>query len=92
MYFLQELSSSGIGSLGRFSSCANVMPGFDFGFMEFASGDCAAAGKACVLAFADSADRVSPLVSAVDILANVSSRDVGCVKVRTAITIDVSYA
>lgn len=44
MYFLQELSRSGIGSLGSFSCAENVMPDFELDGLFAASGFLASSG------------------------------------------------
>lgn len=69
------------------------MPGLDFGLVECANGAWASGEKDSVLAFADSADRSSPLAFEADMLAalaKVSSKDDGWVKVRTVMTRKVS--
>jgi hypothetical protein len=60
------------------------MPGLESGLVCEARGALASDGYDCWLSLADSADRVEPFTSLPDILRRDSSRELGRVKVRTA--------
>lgn len=86
MYFLAVDSSSGMGSLGRLSWWAKVMPGFDVGFVCDASGALSSAGKDSSTFLGPSVEAGSPLEVAILKLATarVSFSELGTVNVRTA--------
>lgn len=75
-----------MGSFGSLSCEANVMPGFEFGFVELAKGAFASDEKACWASLAASIERTVPFSFVVDMVAVArdSFREEGCVKVRAA--------
>jgi len=81
-----------MGSFGRLSWWAKVMPGLELGLVWLANGACASEEYDWVLFFADSAERTAMFSEPdmVEAFINVSSRDAGWVNVRTAMANNVS--